>query len=163
ALRTSMASAPDRPTVIVANAGTVNTVDFDDLHALADLRDEFGAWLHVDAAFGSFAALVPEHAHWTDGIDRADSVTVDLHKWFNVPYDSAVQFTKRPDLQLKVFRNSAAYLGGITDQPDFVHLTPENSRRARAIPAWFTIAAYGAQGLQQIVSNNIDNARRFGT
>ncbi|WP_055594372.1 pyridoxal-dependent decarboxylase [Streptomyces hirsutus] len=163
ALRTSMASAPDRPTIVVANAGTVNTVDFDDLRALADLRDEFGAWLHVDAAFGSFAALVPEHAHWTDGIDRADSVTVDLHKWFNVPYDSAVQFTKRPDLQLKVFRNNAAYLGGITDQPDFVHLTPENSRRARAIPAWFTIAAYGAQGLQQIVSNNIDNARRFGT
>lgn len=162
ALRASIALAPDRPTIIVANAGTVNTVDFDDLHPLADLRDEFDAWLHVDAAFGSFAALVPGHAHLTNGIERADSVTIDLHKWFNVPYDSAVQFTKRPDLQLKVFRNNAAYLGEISDRPDFVHLTPENSRRARAIPAWFTIAAYGAQGLQQMISTNIGHARRFG-
>lgn len=150
-----------RPVIVVASAGTVNTGDVDDLRALLDLRERHGFWLHVDGAFGAFAALAPTHAPLLAGIEAADSVTVDLHKWMNVPYDSAVSFTRHPELRPAVFGNAGAYLAGADDVTPLVHLGPENSRRLRALPAYAALLAYGRAGHADIVARTLAHAARF--
>lgn len=142
--------------IVVASAGEVNTGDFDDIDALASLAERYDAWLHVDGAFGLFASLLPTLSARLRGLERAHSVTVDLHKWLNVPYDSAIAYTSRPDLQREIFAASSAYLGS---DPDPLHFTPENSRRLRALPAWMVMATRGRAGIAEWVAANCAQAQ----
>jgi glutamate/tyrosine decarboxylase-like PLP-dependent enzyme len=160
ALARSVVEAPG-PVIVVASAGTVNTGDTDDLQGIVELRESHPFWLHVDGAFGSFATLDERVAHYLAGLGRADSIAVDLHKWMNVPYDSAVLFTRHRQLQTEVFHNSAGYLSTAGREPEFLHLVPENSRRFRALPVWHSLVAYGRDGLTEVVRRCNDHARRF--
>ena len=118
------------PLIYIAAAGTVNTVDYDDLEALAALKRQYDFYLHVDAAFGGFAACHPDYRHFLNGWEFADSIAVDAHKWLNVPYDSGMIFTRHPQLQMAAFRNvGASYLPDPDEFFVYSNYSPENSRR----------------------------------
>lgn len=163
ALDAKLAELKGKPVIVNANAGIVNTGDFDDLAAIARLKEKYQFWLHVDGAFGAFAAASPQYQHFVAGIDQADSITVDGHKWMNVPYDSGYLFTKHLPSQLEVFRNASPYLPDpVADPRNVLHLGPENSRRWRALPLWLALKAYGAEGICDIVERDCAMAKLLG-
>lgn len=150
------------PVIVVANAGTVNTCDFDDLRAIGELKSRHAFWLHVDGAFGAIAAASPRYRALLDGLEAADSVSVDGHKWLNVPYDNAVVLTRHLGLQGETFRSSGAYLPAEVRPDTLMHLTPENSQRLRALTVWMTLAAYGRAGYAEIVERCCAHAAWLG-
>jgi len=155
----------NEPFILISSAGTVNTVDFDDLEQIAELKTKHKFWLHIDGAFGAFAACSPNHKYLLNGWEVADSITIDCHKWLNVPYESAFFLIKEDHkvLQTETFQNTnAPYLGNPSDNFNYLNFLPENSRRLRALPAWFTLNAYGKKGCQDIVENSIKMAELFG-
>lgn len=155
----------DRPVIVNCSAGTVNTVDFDDIKAIVALKQKYHFWLHIDAAFGGFAACLPSRRHLLEGWEQADSITIDCHKWMNVPYDSAVSLVRKEHsrLQVSTFQNSnAPYLGDPSENFSYLNFLPENSRRFRALPSWFSLIAYGRNGFEWIVQNSIARAQELG-
>jgi glutamate/tyrosine decarboxylase-like PLP-dependent enzyme len=151
-----------RPAIVVGSAGEVNTGDFDPLAEMGELAREHGAWFHVDGAFGLFAAVSPRTRSLVEGVERADSVVADGHKWLNVPYESGFVFVRDGALLPAVFTSSAAYLEDPNDpRPTWGYLGPEMSRRARALPIWATLRAYGRGGYREIVEGHLDLARHL--
>ena len=159
-MRRRLSELDGAPAVLVATAGEPNAGEFDPLADLAGLAEEFGAWLHVDGAFGIFAALSPRTAHLTAGMERADSIAADAHKWLNVPYESGFVLVRDPARLGPAFgMPGAAYLPGPDDpRGGYGLLGPESSRRARALPIWATLAAYGRAGYQALVERHCDLA-----
>jgi glutamate/tyrosine decarboxylase-like PLP-dependent enzyme len=156
----------DGPTIVCAQAGEVNTGAFDQLPDIADLAEEAGAWLHVDGAFGIWAAVSPRLRHLVAGLERADSWTTDAHKWLNVPYDSGIVLCKHPESHRAAMTIAASYLiqdegaQRVRDQVDWV---PEFSRRARGFAVYAALRSLGRRGLQELVERCCDGAARFAT
>jgi glutamate/tyrosine decarboxylase-like PLP-dependent enzyme len=162
ALDRDLAALGGAPAVLIASAGEVNAGDFDPIDAMADLAERHGAWLHVDGAFGLFAAVSDRTRHLLDGLERADSAIADGHKWLNVPYESGFAFVRDPSLQPAVFGSGAAYLPDVDDpKPNWGYLGPEMSRRARSFPIWATLRAYGREGYRAILERHLDLAQRL--
>jgi len=161
-LREALASA-DGPAIVCAQAGEVNTGSSDPFEEIADTAEAAGAWLHVDGAFGLWAAASPRLAHLVAGAERADSWSTDGHKWLNVPYDSGIIFCAKPDAHRRAMSVQAEYLvqsgeGGPRDQVDW---TPEFSRRARGFPVYAAIRSLGRSGIAELVERCCDLAQRF--
>jgi glutamate/tyrosine decarboxylase-like PLP-dependent enzyme len=157
ALRTALSQHQDSAVIVVANAGTVITGDTDDLAEIAALRDEFNFWLHVDAAFGGFAALLPGDTRLS-GWQWADSITVDLHKWLNVPYDSGLALIRNAAVLPEIFGNTGSYLAA---DPQPMDQGLDNSRRLRALPIWLSLQAYGRAGISRMIQESVAAAHEF--
>jgi glutamate/tyrosine decarboxylase-like PLP-dependent enzyme len=162
ALERALRELEGSPAILIGTAGEVNAGRFDPIAAMADLAAQHGAWLHVDGAFGLFAAVTPATRELVAGIVRAHSVCVDGHKWLNVPYDCGAAFVHDSQVHQGAFAASAAYLGrDDSDRPVFSNLAPEMSRRARALAVWATLRAYGRNGYAAMVERHVKLARRL--
>jgi glutamate/tyrosine decarboxylase-like PLP-dependent enzyme len=148
------------PTIVCVQAGNVNTGACDDLAAAAELAHRHGAWLHVDGAFGLWAAVSPSKRHLVNGIDQADSWAVDGHKWLNVPYDTGFVLCSDKTANAASMSYTASYLVGQGEgaPSDYV---PESSRRARGFAAWAALRELGQEGLAEVVDRCCALARRF--
>jgi glutamate/tyrosine decarboxylase-like PLP-dependent enzyme len=150
------------PTIVCAQAGNVNTGAFDPLAEIIPAAHAHGAWVHVDGAFGLWAAASPARRHLVAGVAEADSVATDAHKWLNVPYDSGLVFVARPEAHRAAFAKTAAYfVPGREGERDADAFTPEASRRARGFPVWAALRSLGRSGVAELVERCCGHARRF--
>jgi glutamate/tyrosine decarboxylase-like PLP-dependent enzyme len=153
----------EAPTIVVAQAGDVNTGGVDPLAEIADAVEGTGAWLHVDGAFGLWAAASPRHRALVEGVERADSWATDAHKWLNVPYDSGIAFCAHPDAHRAAMGVRASYLvhSGDDGPRDPVDWTPEFSRRARGFAVYAALRSLGRSGVADLVDRCCAHARLF--
>jgi glutamate/tyrosine decarboxylase-like PLP-dependent enzyme len=157
-----LAAEPDRPTIVCLQAGNVNTGACDDLRAGCEVARAHDAWIHVDGAFGLWAAASPSTRHLVEGVDLADSWACDAHKWLNVPYDSGLAICAHPDVQAAAVSYTAAYLTGSgVGPPQGSDLTLSSSRRARGFATWAALHQLGRSGVAELVERCCALARRF--
>jgi glutamate/tyrosine decarboxylase-like PLP-dependent enzyme len=154
-------SAGSGPCIVCAQAGNVNTGGFDPIAAIGSAARRRGAWLHVDGAFGLWAATSPALAGLVEGIDAADSIATDAHKWLNAPYDSGVVLTAHAESHRAAMTLGAAYIVQSDVERDPHEFVPEESRRARAVPVYALLRALGREGLCALVERCCMLARRM--
>ncbi len=152
----------DTATIVILQAGNVNTGACDPVGEICALAQARGAWVHVDGAFGMWAALAPARAHLVQGMDAADSWATDAHKWLNVAYDSGLVFCRHPQFLTAAMSFNAAYLVP-SDQREPSHYTPELSRRTRGIEIWAALQSLGRAGLADLIERNCHYATQFAT
>jgi glutamate/tyrosine decarboxylase-like PLP-dependent enzyme len=153
----------DGPTIVCAQAGNVNTGAVDPLAEICARAGDSGAWVHVDGAFGLWAAAVPSLRRLTAGVEHADSWATDAHKWLNVPYDSGLAFVRDPDALRAAMSVSAEYLPPAAGQRNPCDYTPEMSRRGRGVEVWAALLSLGRSGLVDLIERNCRMARRFAS
>lgn len=165
ALRTAIQADLDAggtPICVVGQAGSVNTGSVDPLDEIADVCENFGLWFHVDGASGAVGAMLPELRHLYAGMDRADSITLDPHKWLYIPYECGGLLVKDPEKLRAAFSMTAPYLRGTLpteyDGLDFLEYGPQMSRGFRALKLWMTMRHYGASGYRTLLRQNIECA-----
>jgi glutamate/tyrosine decarboxylase-like PLP-dependent enzyme len=151
----------DEPTIVCAQAGEVNTGAFDDIGSVIQAASATDAWVHVDGAFGLWAATVPSLGPLLAGYERADSWATDAHKWLNVPYDSGLVFTAHPESHSAAFSARAAYLIVDDDKREQVDWNPEHSRRARGFAVYAAIRSLGRTGIAELVERTCAHAKTF--
>ncbi len=158
-----LAAGTAGPTIVCLQAGNVNTGAVDDLAAGTAVAHEHGAWVHVDGAFGLWAAASPTTRHLVAGVETADSWATDGHKWLNVPYDSGYVFCAHPDSHAAAMSFTAAYLTGHDqrEQRTPADYVPESSRRARGFATWAALRELGRRGVADLVERCCAHARRF--
>lgn len=164
AFRAALQELRGAPAIVIANAGEVNAGDFDPIEEMVEIAHRHNAWVHVDGAFGLFARVSTLANHLAVGIEGADSVIADGHKWLNVPYDCGFAFVRDPALMTGPFSITGPYLPvGTDERPSFGDFGPEASRRARSLAVWATLRAYGREGYREMVDRHIALARRLAT
>jgi glutamate/tyrosine decarboxylase-like PLP-dependent enzyme len=150
----------DDRTVVCMQAGNVNTGAFDPAKEICSRAREAGAWVHVDGAFGLWAAVSPLYAPLLEGAGRADSWAIDCHKWLNVPYDSGIAVVRNPEHLRNAMALNAAYLQPSANREPW-HYTPDASRRARGVELWAAMRSLGRDGLRELIERNCRQAKRF--
>ncbi len=160
-------AAGNRPFMLIGNAGTVDVGAIDPLDELAELAQREGLWYHVDGALGAPALLSPTLAPRFRGIERADSIAFDFHKWVQVPYDAGCLLVRDGELHRETFASTPNYLtrmprGLASAQPWFTDFTVDLSRGFRALKIWFTMKEFGAQGIGAAIDTNVRQARLLG-
>ena len=149
------------PTIVCLQAGNVNTGAFDPFEAICSLARQAGAWVHVDGAFGLWAAAVPELGQLAKGVEQADSWATDAHKWLNVPYDSGLALVRDADALRAAMSVTASYLPTATEHRNPSDYTPEFSRRARGVDVWAALRWLGRQGVADMIARTCRHARTF--
>jgi glutamate/tyrosine decarboxylase-like PLP-dependent enzyme len=149
------------PTIVCVQAGNVNTGAFDPVSEICERARETGAWVHVDGAFGLWAAAAPTTAKLATGINHADSWATDFHKWLNVPYDSGVALVRDADALRAAMAIAADYLPTTSPFRNPSDFTPELSRRARGVEVWAALRSLGRKGVGELIERTCRHARRF--
>ncbi len=160
-------AAGKRPFIVIGTAGSAGTGAIDDLEMLADGARDEGLWFHVDGAFGALAQLAPGLRHLVAGIERADSLAFDLHKWLHVPYDAGAVLVRDGALHASTFADHAPYLaraerGTAAGEPWFTDFGPELSRGFRALGVWFTMKTFGLDRFGALIERQCAQARELG-
>ncbi len=151
----------DGPTIVCTQIGNVNTGACDPIGPICDAVKPAGAWVHVDGAFGLWAAAAPAYRHLVAGVERADSWATDAHKWLNVPYDSGVAMVRNAADLRAAMSITADYLLTETEYRNPSDYTPELSRRARGVDVWAALRTLGRQGVVELIDRCCRHARRF--
>jgi glutamate/tyrosine decarboxylase-like PLP-dependent enzyme len=160
ALTDTLAQVGNNPLIVCLQAGNVHSGAFDPIAAAVDLAHQYGAWVHVDGAFGLWAAASAQYRHLVAGVERADSWASDAHKTLNVPYDSGLAIVAKAEVMYAAMGVHAAYL--IQDErPDPFSTVPEFSRRARGFTVWAALRSLGRHGVAEMVERFCRHARRF--
>jgi glutamate/tyrosine decarboxylase-like PLP-dependent enzyme len=159
-------AAGARPFCVIGNAATINTGAVDDLDALATICERQGLWFHVDGAIGALLALAPQHRHLVRGMERADSVTLDLHKWLHMPFEAACAVVRDPKLHREAFALTPEYLektsrGLASGSLWFSEYGLQLSRGFKALKIWMSIKEHGLDRFGRLIDRNIAQAREL--